>query len=107
VLVKLQCKVPQALNAIINRARIVHGSKEVALLTLVDLALADRTPVEDLEPFGRGEDVSCTLQMGNDEFIATTAYRLRHNLVTKTSFFSFALQHGARLYDEQNPMEAV
>lgn len=105
-LAKLQCKVSKKLNAVLDRARIVYESKDLALRTLVDLALNDTETFTDFEHFGAGAEKSCTLQLTAEEFKNTLNYRLKYNLITKTAFFAAILQHGAVLYAAREAAEA-
>lgn len=100
---KLHCKIPVALDRVIARARIRHGSKGKALKEIVKLALDDSEEFKPRFPYGKDEKVSCTLNMGEGEYKDTYRYRERYELLTKTQFFMFVLQHGARRWEEKNP----
>jgi hypothetical protein len=98
-IVKLHCRIPSAVQAVIDDARIEFGlTKEQVLYKFVmDAANDPRNPWADA--YGAGADNSCTLRLAQIEFDDLKPYRRRHQLAKKTAFFEFALRHGARLYE--------
>ncbi|HEV2816266.1 MAG TPA: hypothetical protein VGW40_03465 [Allosphingosinicella sp.] len=109
--IKLNCRVSEPLDMVVQRAQIRFNGKGKALRKLLDLALADeandRSAYKKAPPFGAGEATSCTLIISSEDFDRTQPYRERYLLTTKNAFFAFALQHGAVIFDELYPPRAA
>jgi len=98
---KLTCKVPDSLNTVVKKAHARFEGKTKALKYLVRLATEDGKDRKDWltnPPFGKSQDVSCTLSMSKAEYEATLPYRTKYALAGKNEFFAFVLQHGGKLY---------
>jgi hypothetical protein len=95
--VKLNVKVPAALDDVIKRVQIRKGGKGRALKELVRLALDDKASFSGKHPFGPAEDESCTLDVPEKDYEASVDYRDKYKLTSKKAYFLHALEHGATL----------
>ena len=101
--VKLQCQATGRLARVIALARIEFGTKDKVLKARMNLALTDRVRFASDRSQTDGTMEGCSLTLENADFEATREYRETYLLVTKTSFFLHALEHGATRFLQQNP----